>query len=101
MTPAEIAAIIAAFGGLRGVEAIITASWKAFSTKGQNRRSELDRAWSQVDRESQKRRIVERHAAVLDRMLIEAPCVDPADIPSWPSYGDGTGPTTTALGEKA
>lgn len=93
MTPAEIAAIIAAFGGLRGVEAIITASWKAFSTKGQSRRSELTRAWEDTDKADRKRRIAERHAAMLERMLIEAPCVDLADIPSWPSYGDGTGPT--------
>lgn len=91
---ADIATLVAAFGGLRGAEAIIRALWTGLSEKGQRRRSETDRAWRQADKEARKRRIAERHAGLMERMLIAAPCIDTATIPPWPSYGTDTGETS-------
>lgn len=91
----EIAAIIAAFGGLRGLEGILAALWKAYSEKGRNRREESDKLSGQLDAQIKRNdalrskvRVLERHAALLERMLISAECVDPAEIPAWPQVAD-------------
>lgn len=61
------------------------------------RRTELRRAWAAADEEARRRRIAEEYASRLVRMLTDAECVAPADIPAFPSYktGPATGPTNT------
>lgn len=86
MDYAALAAIITAVGGGMIIPKLFTRAWDAISGRGKRRRDEVDRAWRRVDREAQRRRVVEEHASHLRRMLIDAPCVDVADIPPFPSY---------------
>jgi hypothetical protein len=52
---------------------------------GQRRRDDLNKAWDAYDRERKWRRRIEDYTHQLRRMLIEAPCIDPVDLPPWPS----------------
>lgn len=51
------------------------------TTKAAERRREIDRAAS-AERES---RILKESLAVHRRIIIDAPCLGPADLPQWPS----------------
>lgn len=57
------------------------------------KRTELEKAWSAFDSERKRRRVIEEHAGLLRRRLIEAPCIDAAEIPEWPHTM--TGPIAT------
>lgn len=94
MTPAEITALITALGG--GIILRDGAGWVIRKVTGRERqrRDDTEKAWSHYDKEAKQRRRVERHAAVLEMMLVRAPCVDHKDIPPWPATGH-TGPTDT------
>lgn len=87
--------------------------WGRFTGKDAALRNEIDRAYAQVkdaeakvtvaeagrdhseharDQERRDRRIAQEHASQLRRMLIEAPGVDIADIPPYPTSAPHTGP---------
>ncbi len=100
MTPEQITALAVALLGSGGLVTIavqkLTTRW---ATAGTRRRDDLDRAYERLqqararaDEADKRRRRAQEHASQLRRMLLEAPCIDPADIPTWP--GD-TGPIQT------
>ena len=100
----DTASIVTSLLGAAGAGAILLELTKraldALSGRGRKRRDEVDRAWQAADkarcdrdREASKRRIYQEYSSKLVRMLIAAPCVDPADIPPHPNTPT-TGPVT-------
>lgn len=61
--------------------------WRFVTNREGKRRSDADKAWADRDDQARRRRVIEEHAHELRRILIDAPCVERADIPSWPSRG--------------
>ncbi|GGD32977.1 hypothetical protein GCM10010915_11700 [Microbacterium faecale] len=88
MDAAAIASLIGAAGGGAILLELTKRGLDKISNRGAKRRDEVDRAWRRVDREASKRRRMEEHASHLTRLLFAAPCVEPADIPSFPAYTD-------------
>lgn len=86
MDAADIASLIAAAGGGAILLELTKRGLDKLSNRGAKRRDEVDRAWRRADREAQKRRVLEEYASQLRRVLIGAPCVETADIPTWPAY---------------
>lgn len=82
---APIVAILGAGGGAIILE-LTKRGIDAASGRGRKRRDEVDRAWTRADSEAQKRRIAEEHASHVRRLLIEAPCIDNAQVPQFPAY---------------
>ena len=95
--PAAFATIAASLG-LGGILLELTKRLLGkITNRGGNRRDEVDRAWQRADREAAKRRIAEEHASQLRRQLLAAECVNPDDIPPWPTYT----PTDTTPKDKS
>lgn len=76
--------------------------YRLLTGRAQQVRSDVDKAHEQVekarkatDREARRRRKIEEFASLLRRRLIEAPCVETADIPHWPEYSPDTDSTPT------
>ena len=82
---------IAALAGGLGLGSVLTTLipliWRRLTGKEARRRSDAEKAWEQRDEQARRRRIVEEHAHVLRRKLIEADCIEPKDIPPWPYRG--------------
>lgn len=100
MTPEQITALGVALLGSGGLVTIavqkLTTRW---ASSGTRRRDDLDRAYERLqqararaDEADKRRRRAQEHASQLRRLLYEAQCVDPSQIPPWP--GD-TGPIDT------
>lgn len=53
-----------------------------------SKRSELEVAWGKADEESRRRRIAEDRFHQARKLLIEANCIDPTNIPEYPDYSD-------------
>lgn len=70
-------------GGLVGVVVkIIVDQWRiSHDAKAKQRRTEIDRAAS-AEREV---RILKESLAIHRRIIIDAPCLGPADLPAWPT----------------
>lgn len=92
----EWIALITGLGGGPLILAVVRAVWRATTGREGRRRSEVDRAWQERDREATKRRRLEEFASLLRRRLLEAPCVDDSTVPTWP---ESTGPITTKKDE--
>lgn len=87
MTWQELAALASALGIGSLLSSGVPFLWRWITGAEKRRRTDADKAWEQRDTESRRRRRIEEHAHELRRMLIEAPCIKPSDIPSWPSRG--------------
>lgn len=81
----SVAVLIGTIGSTLGLNAVIPKLWRKM--RGQERRDDLKKAWEERDTQARRRRRIEEHAHELRRMLIEAPCIKPSEIPSWPSRG--------------
>lgn len=70
-------------GGVVGVVVkIVVDQWNlARSSRAAARRSEIDRA----DKAERDLRILKESLAVHRRIIIDAPCLGPADLPEWPA----------------
>lgn len=70
-------------GGVVGVvfKAILDQWNLSRQTKAADRRRETDRA----DAAERDRRVLEESLAVHRRIIIDAPCLGPQDVPAWPS----------------
>ncbi|MDQ1122236.1 hypothetical protein [Microbacterium trichothecenolyticum] len=82
----DAALLLTAVGGTVLVPKIAAALWGALTGRAGRQRREIDRVRRDVDEEAYRRRLAEEHASACRRVLLEAPCVDPADIPAWPTY---------------
>lgn len=103
---ANAVAIVLSAGGGMIVLKLIEHATAVFTGRAKSKRDEVDRAWAKAeqaeearahserarDQERRDRRIAQEHTSELRRMLIEASCVDTADIPPYPSSGPETGP---------
>lgn len=110
---AQMVALVLSAGGGAIVLKVIEHLPALFNGKARAARSDVDRALAERDKaqteaeaakqerahsehardaERKIRRIIEEHASVLRRRLIEAPCVDEATIPPYPSTSPATGP---------
>lgn len=94
MSAGEIAALATALGAGAILKDLIGWLIRAVTGREGKRRDDTQKAWRYYDRAEKRRRVVEEHAHRLRRLLIEAPCVDPQNIPEWPATGQ-TGPTDT------
>lgn len=83
---------LGALSGATGVE-LVKQLRQMLTGRAGRRRDEVARAWRHADREAAYRRRLEEHAALLRRMVIEAGCLDPEEIPGWPEGPPMTGPT--------
>jgi len=82
----DLALLLTAIGGTVLVPKIAAALWGALTGRAGRQRREIDRVRLQADDEAHRRRMAQEHASACRRLLLEAPCVDPADIPPWPTY---------------
>lgn len=79
------ALILTSIGGAVLVPKMAAALWQAVTGRATRKRREIDRLRDVADYEAYRRRIAQEHASHLRRLLYEAPCVDPATIPPYPT----------------
>lgn len=100
MTWQEVAGYFTAGSGGVLLSQLVPWLWRTITNREKQRRSDADKAWAQRDEQARRRRIMEEHAHVLRRVLIEAPCVARADIPPWPT-SRGTTPDPSREDEES
>lgn len=89
----DVALLLTAVGATAIVPKMLSALWRALTGRATRQRREIDRvradaaaAYERADEEAYQRRITQEHASLIRRLLLEAPCVDPATIPPYPYY---------------
>ncbi|MFJ6532494.1 hypothetical protein [Microbacterium sp. NPDC091662] len=96
----DVALLLTAVGATAIVPKMTSALWRAITGRATRQRREIDRvraeaaaadkrataAEARADEQAYQRRITQEHASWLRRLLLEAPCVDPATIPPHPNY---------------
>lgn len=91
----EIAQFIGA-SGLGAVAAVLAPyAWRAVTGREQKRRDDAQKVWGIVQDlraensglHSEVRRTKE-HASLLRRLMLQADCINPDDIPPWPTPGN-------------
>lgn len=96
----DLALLLTAVGATAIVPKMTAALWRAVTGRATRQRREIDRvraeaaaalkraaaAEERADDEAYRRRVAQEHASHCRRLLLEAPCVDPASIPPFPLY---------------
>lgn len=85
LAPVQLIAALGGGGALGAVLVkIIEQLGKRLEMSAANRRSETDRA----DAAERRARVVEESLAIHRRIIIDAPCLGPGDLPAYPSRKD-------------
>ncbi len=82
----DLALLLTAVGATAIGPKIAAALWRALTGRASRQRREIDRVRALADDEAYRRRIAQEHASQCRRLLFEAPCVDPATVPPFPTY---------------
>lgn len=87
MDPIQIWTMVGGTGLVSIVaDRLVTHLLKARGSKVQERRREIDRA----DAAERDARILRESLAIHRRVIIDAPCLGPADLPPWPTTNHKT-----------